>query len=89
MTRKIVKTISDDDVATKATTTFIYKQGEWVNLNNNIKLTNVRCLKARNDNWWKLEPEIDAVWYTDSDVLGHSEYEPVMERTGALYRLIK
>ena len=99
-TGKVVKKPSTD-VANKGPTTFNYKQGEWVNVrydgqchigiilnvNSSEKLVNVRCLKEHNNNWWKLKPEIDAVWYTDSDVLGHSEYKPVMDQRGALYKL--
>ena len=71
--------VSDDDVQLNHQPSTIYRQGEWVNgrydgqchtcavlnVNNNEKIVHVRCIKVQNDSWWKLEPEIDAVWYPD------------------------
>ena len=83
------------------TPAFNYKQGEWVhvkyddqrhlggvlNVNHTTNLVNVRCLKPHSNSWWKLEPEIDTVWYIESDILAHAEHQPVMDRRGALYKL--
>ena len=58
------------------TPAFNYKQGQWAHVKNNDQchlgvvrhvdyienLVKVRCLKPHSDSWWKLEPEIDAVW---------------------------
>ena len=52
-------------------------------------MVNVRCLKPHSDSWWKPEPEINAVWYTESNIIGHAEHELVMEQRGALYELSK
>ena len=38
---------------------------------------------------WKLEPQIDTVWYVESNILGHAEREPAMDRRVALYKLSK
>ena len=36
-----------------------------------------------------LKPEIDAVWYIESNILGHAEHEPMMDWRGAFYKLSK
>ena len=72
---------------------FNYKQGQWVhvkydyqchlgveqNVNYTDNLVSVRLLKPCSDIWWQLEPQIDAVWYIESDILGHAKHEPVMD----------
>ena len=82
------------------TPVFNYRQGHWVhvkyndqchlvvvqNVNCTENLVNIRCLKHHSDSWWKPEPEIDAVWYIESDILGHAEHEPVMDQRGASYK---
>ena len=82
---------------------FNYKQGQCVyvkyddqchlgvvqNLNYIEYLVNVRCLKPHSDSWWRLQPEINAVWFIESNILGHAEHEPVMDQRGALYKLSK
>ena len=70
------------------TLVFNYLQVQWVygkyddhchlRVNYTEHLVNVRCLKPLSDIWWKFEPEIDAAWYIESSILGHSEHEPVM-----------
>ena len=80
-----------------------YKEGRWLHVKyddqchlgvvRNVKhtenLLNVRCLKPHSDSWWKLEPEIDTVWYIESDIFGRAEHEPFLDRMGALYKLSK
>ena len=56
------------------------------NVNYTENLVNVRC---HSGSWCKLEPDVDTVWYIESNILGHAEHEPVMDRRGALYKLSK
>ena len=82
---------------------FNYKQGKWVhfkddnqhhlgvvlNVNYTKNLVNVTCLKRQSNSWWKLEPEIDVIWYMESDILAHAEHKSVMDQRGALYKLLR
>ena len=73
---------------------FNYEQGQCVyvkyddqchlgvvqNLNYLEYLVNIRCLiKPHSDSWWRLQPEINVVWFIGSNILGHAEHEAVMD----------
>ena len=85
------------------TPVFNYKQGQYIyvkhddhchlgvvrNVKCPVNLVNVRCLKHHRDSWWKLEPQIHTVWYIETNILGHAERKPVMDRRTALFKLSK
>ena len=47
----------------------------------------VKCLyKSEYDKWWKLEPDCNAVWYHQSDIIGRSLLnEPKIHHSGGLF----
>ena len=83
------------------TPVFNYKQGQWVYVKYNNQchlgvvqsvnyteyLVNVRCLKPHSNSWWRLKPDIDVVWFIESNILEHAEHEPVIDQRGAFYKL--
>ena len=73
---------------------FNYCQGEWVkvlhenephiglilDVNTSDKLSPVKCLVPSQGKHWKLESEMNPVWYSESDVLQQPDNDPTINR---------